>query len=383
MKLEKYREKRFRKKAIIIFTIICILLIAGVFFYTSFASFENKATYNIIEGTIQPLPDLSFNFYRNGVISSTMPSKAEGYTFSSFSCTPSDATVEFNEEEWSVKVLNMTGATKCNLYFTTTQASFAETLLQNGETDELKFDNTIDNNLRYIGANPNNYVTFNNELWRIIGVMNNIDDGEGNKESKLKIIKAEPYALNVAWDEEDENNWATSNLQEELNTTYYNSIAVPYQEMISTSLWNIGQTDVYENLTTLEFYESERKANNNTERPDTWKGKIAISYISDAGFATNGKELSRESCLENSLTNWNEYSDCFENAWLFFENTYWALTTYSGNTYYAFRISNSGRAYIRHANNAENAVYPTVYLNADVKISSGNGSLDEPFELTN
>lgn len=165
MKLEKYREKRFRKKAIIIFTIICILLIAGVFFYTSFASFENKATYNIIEGTIQPLPDLSFNFYRNGVISSTMPSKAEGYTFSSFSCTPSDATVEFNEEEWSVKVLNMTGATKCNLYFTTTQASFAETLLQNGETDELKFDNTIDNNLRYIGANPNNYVTFNNALW--------------------------------------------------------------------------------------------------------------------------------------------------------------------------------------------------------------------------
>ena len=58
----------------------------------------------------------------------------------------------------------------------------AETILAKGETDELKFDNTVDNNLRYIGANPNNYVSFNNELWRIIGVFNNIDDGTGKKQ---------------------------------------------------------------------------------------------------------------------------------------------------------------------------------------------------------
>ena len=38
-----------------------------------------------------------------------------------------------------------------------------------------------DNNYRYSGSNPNNYVKFNNELWRIIGVIN----------GKVKIIRNE------------------------------------------------------------------------------------------------------------------------------------------------------------------------------------------------
>ena len=37
----------------------------------------------------------------------------------------------------------------------------------------LKIDNTSDQNIRYYGSNPNNYVSFNNELWRIIGVFGN------------------------------------------------------------------------------------------------------------------------------------------------------------------------------------------------------------------
>ena len=33
----------------------------------------------------------------------------------------------------------------------------------------LKKDNTSDKNIRYEGSNPNNYVKFNDELWRVIG----------------------------------------------------------------------------------------------------------------------------------------------------------------------------------------------------------------------
>ena len=49
----------------------------------------------------------------------------------------------------------------------------------------------LDNNgdYRYYGANPNNYVTFNGETWRIIGAFNNVDNGTGNKETRLKIIR--------------------------------------------------------------------------------------------------------------------------------------------------------------------------------------------------
>ena len=102
----------------------------------------------------------------------------------------------------------------------------AETIeaLAEANPDQLVYDGTVDNNLRYIRADPNNYVRFNGELWRIIGVMNNIDDGTGKKESRLKIIRNEPYSTEMAWDTDNVNDWTTASLQEELNTTYLNSI---------------------------------------------------------------------------------------------------------------------------------------------------------------
>lgn len=47
------------------------------------------------------------------------------------------------------------------------------------DTTNLSTDGTEDNNVRYIGSDPNNYVEFNGELWRIVGVMNNIEGNDG------------------------------------------------------------------------------------------------------------------------------------------------------------------------------------------------------------
>ena len=72
---------------------------------------------------------------------------------------------------------------------------------------------------RYIGADPDNYIEFNNELWRIIGIF----DGQ------LKIIRNESLG-GMAWDDADEQNpygesdWGTSPLQTYLNNDYYGSI---------------------------------------------------------------------------------------------------------------------------------------------------------------
>ena len=41
---------------------------------------------------------------------------------------------------------------------------------------------------RYRGANPKNYVKFNNETWRILGVFPT-DDGTGKIENRIKLIK--------------------------------------------------------------------------------------------------------------------------------------------------------------------------------------------------
>ena len=119
MKLEKFKRKDPKKMGIILFTIVCMLLIAGAFFYTSFASFETHDEFNLIKGTVGSNGDLYFAFYVNDVISKTMPQKGEGYVLDKekTTCTKG-ASVEFNETDWSVKVLNMTERnTKCTLYF--------------------------------------------------------------------------------------------------------------------------------------------------------------------------------------------------------------------------------------------------------------------------
>jgi len=59
--------------------------------------------------------------------------------------------------------------------------NIAKSMLYSSYLDQenLLYDETIDNNLRYVGASPNNYVLFNDELWRVIGVMNNVEDESG------------------------------------------------------------------------------------------------------------------------------------------------------------------------------------------------------------
>ncbi len=99
--------------------------------------------------------------------------------------------------------------------------------LEKNNKDQLVYDETTDNNLRYIGANPDNYVWFNDELWRIIGVMNNIDDGTGKKESRIKLIRNESLG-EFQWDgkqpnvgsstnEYGSNDWSDSQLMMMLN----------------------------------------------------------------------------------------------------------------------------------------------------------------------
>jgi len=77
--------------------------------------------------------------------------------------------------------------------------------------------------IRYQGTDPNNYVEFSGETWRIIGIV----DG------KMKLIKAESLG-NMQWDD-DSNDWNNATLQTYLNGDYYNSLTD--KDMIDTSTW--------------------------------------------------------------------------------------------------------------------------------------------------
>ncbi len=294
-----------------------------------------------------------------------------------------------------------------------------EEILAKGETEELAFDNTVDNNLRYIGANPNNYVSFNNELWRIIGVMNNIDDGTGKKETRLKIIRDEPIG-EYSWDNKAEgvgtseseygsNDWTDSALQKVLNEgAYWNRTTgeCPYgqngatiacdfsttgltneaKQMIGNTKWNLGGSETPNDVTTIMFYERERGTTVYTGRPTEWVGKIGLMYPSDYGYATSGGETTnREACLNTELYKWDnsDVSDCKNNDWLNATSTYqWTLTSYSNYSDGVSYVCNEG--YVNGCDAISNNVapYPALYLSSDVKISGGEGTKEIPYILT-
>ena len=431
MKLEKFKEQDNKRKFIIIFTVCCVLLLAGVFLYTSFAIFTEDKQFNVINGTYQDPGDLYFAVYIDGQITNTFPSKDSGYTLDTTqsSCT-NGATVSWDNASWSAAVNfsnysagNMS-RTKCTMYFK--KVTFADTILACNDTaancikDNASLSKEIatddpDSNARYIGANPNNYVSFNGELWRIIGVFNNINDGNGNEETRLKIIRAEPIGT-YSWDNKGgsgENDWSDSALQQVLNSgAYYNRTSgeCPYglngattacdfssngltgeaKSMISNAKWNLGGTESYtssSNGLASHFYGYERGTTVYTGRPTTWIGQIGLMYPSDYGYATSGGSITdRASCLAKELYNWysSSYSDCKNNDWLYKSGTtQWTLTPSSDNSVNVFNVLSSGNVSNRGLANVSNrAVSPALYLSSNVKISGGDGSEKSPFELS-
>ena len=63
MKLERFKEKDSKRKFIIIFTVCCILLLAGVILYNSFAVFTEEEQFNVINGEYLDPGDLYFTVY--------------------------------------------------------------------------------------------------------------------------------------------------------------------------------------------------------------------------------------------------------------------------------------------------------------------------------
>ena len=434
MKLERFKEKNPKKKFIIVFTVCCVFLLAGVFLYTSFAVFTEEKQFNVINGTYQDPGDLYFAVYIDGQITNTFPSKDSGYTLDTTqsSCT-NGATVSWDNASWSAAVNfsnysagNMS-RTKCTMYFK--EQSFADTILACNDTaancikDNASLSKEIatddpDNNARYIGANPNNYVWFNNELWRIIGVFNNIDNGSGTKETRLKIIRNEPIGK-YSWDNKatgtgsstssyGSNDWSDSALQIVLNNGVYwnrtsgecpygqngattscdfstNGLTEEAKTMISNAVWNLGGT-VSNNGLANHFYGYERGTTVYTGRPTEWIGQIRLMYPSDYGYATSGgSSVNRSSCLATALHSWNNssYSDCKNNDWLYDSSNYqWTLTPNSANSRGVFYVNTIGYVFSLTARHTDNAVSPALYLSSNVKISGGDGSENSPFQLS-
>ncbi|MBD9099030.1 hypothetical protein EGP98_05520 [bacterium] len=242
-------------------------------------------------------------------------------------------------------------------------------------------------NYRYIGANPNNYVKFNDELWRIIGVFD-VDDGTGKIEKRMKIIRNESIG-NVYWDSNNSNEWSTASLKATLNTgTFYTGLKDNTKSMIGDAKWYLGGTSYYtssSNGLASNWYKYERGTTVvYSGRSTNWTGKVGLMYPSDYGYATSGgNSTNRASCMAKELYHWNDssYSDCKNNDWLL-DTSYpqWTMSPFADRSSSVFDVVNTGFVYNDNADNAF-ACRPVIHLKSTIKVISGSGTTSSPFIL--
>ena len=296
-----------------------------------------------------------------------------------------------------------------NIYTEASKSQVSNNSIEYNYATEVSMMEDVGGNIRYYGADPNNYVSFNDELWRIIGVFKDIDDGTGTKETRIKIARSESIG-NYLWDNKPSgtgssasqygsNEWSDSALMNVLNNgAYYNrttgtcpsgqngattscdfsttGLTDEAKNMIGDALWNLGGSSTYQGLYANDYYTFERGTTVYSGRSTTWIGKIALMYPSDYMYAG---DLSR--CSSDGY-NWDsDKTNCRDTSWLRnTSTTQWTITPYASNSYNVFNVFNTGYVFGNNGN-LTSASRPVLFLKSNVQITGGDGSQNNPFTL--
>ena len=239
---------------------------------------------------------------------------------------------------------------------------------------------------RYRGASPKNYVTFNNEVWRIIGIFPT-DDGTGKIENRIKLVRNESIG-NKYWNTGKSNNWARpTTLNTELNTTYLNSLDSTSKNMIGNTKYYLGgKSLIYNNGlvdTPLQFYSYERKISGSSyyygTNPNSWTGKLALMYASDYGYASSNCENKR---IYDSNSSSNDIRACNTTNWLYnIKKDEWLLPQEASDRFNGVNVLSDGRVGSGNVSIDQFAVRPVLYLISSVQIAGGNGTSSSPYTL--
>ena len=318
----------------------------------------------------------------------------------SINCTNSDAT--YNQKYNRIEVSNInTKYENCTLNYTdsTSKVNLADYIIGLAGTTQGTGKVVNEKGYRYEGKNPNNYIWFNNEYWRIIGVFDESSHGQSNK-NLVKIIRADVLD-GLARDKSNTNNWNTSSLKSLLNGAYYNAqdgtgsgycignaavatilsncdytkkgIQAGYRGLIANVTWYLGGYSSIK-TTTEAFYGYERGTTVYSGRPTSTTGYIGLMYPSDYGYSVLSSNCARTTTLNNYET-----SKCAGASWLYGQGYEWLLTPFSTESMFAFFIGDTGNLNYEHTVYGYNSFRPVIYLNASVYKIDGDGSLNSPY----
>ena len=362
--------------------IIPLIILIGVFIV---AAVNNKKKY------IQYDDNTFLAVIVNDVEMTSLPSKGD-YNVD-ITCT--NATAKWDYDGWKAIISNMTAQVKCSLVFTSaTSPNLATHIMGLGTGQGVWNEPATD--YRYEGKNPNNWISFNGEKWRIIGVFGN--NSHGKTGNLVKIIRSEALSGYI-WNKTSNNDWTTSSLQTLLNTNYYNSvdestltncygystttpgrcnfvgegIKTIYRGMIENATWKLGGIGTIG--TVAAAYSDERGTVTYSSRPTTGASYIGLLYPSDYGYS-----VLASSCARSVLMSAYNTAACAGQSWLYESGYEWMLTPNSGNnnlwsTNYTGNVVAGGVT-------SGFSVRPALYLKANAKKVAGTGTYADPYIIT-
>ena len=227
---------------------------------------------------------------------------------------------------------------------------------------------------RYIGSDPNNYVEFNNEIWRIIGLFDT-DNGTGKYEKRIKIVRDEFLDGNFKYDDNGTNDWEHSSTCSYLNDNYYNSLSSDLKSYINDVKYYLGGVGIF-NGNSDELYILERGTLSAGNRNIMTVNKFGLIYPSDYLYTFYyGVD---DICSE-------KFSSCkdsnYQSSWLYNESE-WTISpsSYTNATNRAVAKNVGFTTYSFVSNTIK--IRPAVYLSSKVKITSGDGTESNPYELS-
>ncbi len=263
-------------------------------------------------------------------------------------------------------------------------------------------------NYRYEGKNPNNYIYFNNELWRIIGVFDSASHGVSNT-NLVKIIRNDSLG-NLVWNGADTtaeinaNNWGSGYLIRTL-ASYYNAqntscytdvngsvmirgecdftqkgLRETEREMVQSVTWYLGGPGNHDGPTPYSAYSYERDSTKVYQDNSKYVIKeIGLMYLSDYGYSGLAADCPRTSVIGGYG---NTDINCASNMWLKKESEEWTITANSNVSNGACYINQQGQ--LGSGSSLVDTGYaarPVVYLKSEVTLLSGDGSLSKPYRV--
>ena len=263
--------------------------------------------------------------------------------------------VTYDNKESGLSSTNVQGAID-ELYGVCTAKPSGEQIIEDAGLEKDPYE------CRYFftGANPNNYITFNNEPsgWRIISV---------ECDGTIKIMRT-PSIGDMAWDTSDNNNWARpASLNTYLNNTYYNELNITAQNQIIAKNFSIGGVE----------YDDESLSNSiNNENSKKYHGKIGLVTITEYLRSNSDIKL----CGTPSLIHDN-YINCQLKTWMYYlNNHWWTINNQADYNFPAMVIHSNGDFYSTSVS-TKVARRPTIYLSSNIKITGGNGSQLTPYTI--